>query len=57
MQLAESSEILRLIKRAVLSAPVDYRKPSAEQHVLTPNRLEQKFNQSAPNRAWVTDIR
>lgn len=56
MQSAESSEIHRLIKRAVLRAQVGYRKPSAEQHVFTPNRLQRKFNPSAPKKAWETDI-
>lgn len=53
------NRVHRLEQRAGIRAQVGYRKPRArggEQHVVMPNRLERKFNPSAPNMAWVADI-
>ena len=53
------NRVYRLMRAAGLRAQVGYRRPrhrSGPASVLAPNRLQQKFEVSNPNEAWVTDI-
>lgn len=53
------NRVYRLMRAAGLRAQVGYRRPrhrSGPASVLAPNRLQQKFQVTNPNEAWVTDI-
>ena len=53
------NRVYKLMREQQLKAQVGYRKPrhkSGLAHVAIPNTLNRSFEQTAPNRAWVTDI-
>lgn len=53
------NRVHRLMRMVGLKAQVGYRKPrqrGGKVHVITPNKLDRKFDVSVPNHAWVTDI-
>ena len=54
------NRVYRLMKREALRAQVGYRRRAGPRGglpaVTAPNRLEQRFDVTKPNKAWVTDI-
>ena len=53
------NRVYRLMRAAGLPAQVGYRRPghrSGSSNVLTPNRLQRKFEVANPNDTWVADI-
>lgn len=53
------NRVYRVAREADIRAQAGYRKSrtrGAEQHVVTLNVLDWKFNPRTPNQAWVTDL-